>query len=293
MTLAELVAAEAERLKAAGVAFGQGTTNAYDEAAWLVLAAVGVGFDRFEAEANRPASDAESDAARAAIDERIATRRPAAYQLQEAWLQDVRFHVDERSIVPRSYIAELLADADERGTLDGWLSDRTRRVLDLCTGNGSLAVIAALAYPEVDVVASDVSADALEVARRNVAAHGLEARIRVVESDLYAGLAGERFDLVVCNPPYVTDAGMAALPPEFRAEPRIALAGGADGMDLVRRIVAGSAAHMSDDAVLVVEIGRERDHFERAFPRLECAYLETSGGEDRVVLLTRDALRRG
>ena len=199
------------------------------------------------------------------------------------------FTIDARSIVPRSYIAELLVDAEETGTLDAWLSDATHRVLDLCTGNGSLAVIAAMAYPEITVEAADISAPALELARINVARHALGKRIRLIESDLFSALRGP-YDLILCNPPYVTDASMAALPAEYRAEPALALAGGADGMDLIRRIVADAAAHMSAEAVLVIEVGHERDRFEAAFPRLECAWLETSGGDDCVVLIERRAL---
>ena len=199
------------------------------------------------------------------------------------------FTSDARAIVPRSYIAELLVDAEEAGTLDAWLSDRTHRVLDLCTGNGSLAVIAAMAYPEIEVDAADISAAALELARINVARHDLGARIRVVESDLFAALPGA-YDLILCNPPYVTAKSMAALPAEYRAEPALALAGGDDGMDLVRRIVAEAPRHLSADGVLVIEVGHERAGFETAFPRLECAWLETSGGEDCVVLLEQRAL---
>ena len=190
------------------------------------------------------------------IGRRIETRKPAAYLTGEAWLQEIPFTIDERSIVPRSYIAELLVDIEETGTLDAWLSDQTRRVLDLCTGNGSLAVIAAMAYPEITVDAADISPAALELARINVARHGLGDRIRVVESDLFAQLPA-RYDLILCNPPYVNDASMAALPAEYRAEPALALAGGGDGMDLIRRIVAEAAAHLSDDGVLVAR-GRPR-----------------------------------
>lgn len=292
MTLAGLVDAAAARLRESGVAFGQGTTNAYDEAAWLVLGALGIPFERFESQAAREATAEQAARAEAAVETRIASRAPTAYQLGEAWLQGVRFLSDRRSIVPRSYIAELLADADEQGTLDAWLSDRTRTVLDLCTGNGSLAVLAAMAYPEVSVVGADIDADALALARANVALHGLGERVRLVQSDLFDGLGDGRFDLVLCNPPYVTDASMAALPPEFRAEPALALAGGADGMDVVRRIVATVPARLADDGLLVLEIGRERAGFEAAFPGLDHAWLETSGGEDRVVLVTADALRR-
>ncbi|MEO8835405.1 MAG: 50S ribosomal protein L3 N(5)-glutamine methyltransferase [Caldimonas sp.] len=291
MTLVDLVVASAERLKRGGVVFGHGTGNAFDEAAWLVTWALGLPLDALETKGKREIDAGELAKAEALVARRIESRQPAAYLTGEAWLQDVPFTIDQRSIVPRSYIAELLVDPEETGTLDAWLSDGTRRVLDLCTGNGSLAVLAALAYPEIAVDAADISAAALEIARLNVARHRLEARIAVVESDLYAQLPG-RYDLVLCNPPYVTDASMAALPPEYRAEPALALAGGADGMDLVRRIVAGAAAHLSDEGVIVIEVGHERGHFERAFLRLECAWLETSGGDDHVVLVERTALVR-
>ena len=290
MTLVELVVAQSERLKQAGVSFGHGTGNAFDEAAWLVTWAIGLPLDALETRGQRPVSLDDAAKAEALVGRRMTTRQPAAYLTGEAWLQNVPFTIDERAIVPRSYIAELLVDAEETGTLDAWLSERTRRVLDLCTGNGSLAVIAAMAFPEIEVDASDISVPALEVARLNVARHGLGARIRVVESDLFAGLPGS-YDLILCNPPYVTDLSMAALPAEYRAEPALALAGGADGMDLVRRIVAEAPRHLSDDAVLVLEVGHERSAFEAAFPRLECAWLETSGGEDCVVLIERRALK--
>jgi len=290
MTLVELVQRQSERLKRAAVSFGHGTGNAFDEAAWLVTWALGLPLDALGTRGAREVSADDAARAEALLTRRIETRRPAAYLTGEAWLQNVPFTVDERSIVPRSYIAELLVDADETGTLDAWLSDQTRHVLDLCTGNGSLAVIAAMAYPEIEVDASDISAGALELARLNVARHGLQGRIEVIESDLYAKLPG-RYDLILCNPPYVSDATMAALPAEYRAEPTLALAGGADGMDLVRRIVAAAPEHMSEGAVIVIEVGQERHAFEAAFPRLECAWLETSGGDDCVVLVERQALR--
>ena len=289
MTLVELVVAESERLKRAGVSFGHGTVNAFDEAAWLVTWAIGLPLDALETRGQRAVSPDDAAKAEALIERRIATRQPAAYLTGEAWLQNVPFTIDARAIVPRSYIAELLVDAEETGTLDAWLSDRTHRVLDLCTGNGSLAVIAAMAYPEIEVDAADISTAALELARVNVARHGLSARIRVVESDLFAALPAS-YDLILCNPPYVTAKSMAALPPEYRAEPALALAGGADGMDLIRRIVAEAPRHLSAEGVLVLEVGHERAGFEIAFPRLECAWLETSGGEDCVVLVERSAL---
>ena len=289
MTLVELVVAQSARLKEAGVSFGHGTGNAFDEAAWLVTWAIGLPLDALETRGQREVSADDAARAVALVERRIATRQPAAYLTGEAWLQNVPFTIDARAIVPRSYIAELLVDAEETGTLDAWLSERTHRVLDLCTGNGSLAVIAAMAYPEIEVDACDISAAALELARINVARHGLGARIRVVESDLFAALPGS-YDLILCNPPYVTAKSMAALPAEYRAEPALALAGGDDGMDLIRRIVAEAPRHLSAEGALVLEVGHERAGFEAAFPRLECAWLETSGGEDCVVLVERSAL---
>jgi ribosomal protein L3 glutamine methyltransferase len=199
----------------------------------------------------------------------------------------VPFYVDERAIVPRSLIAEPLAD----GTLDAWLSDQTRRVLDLCTGNGSLAVLAALAWPDVEVDAADLSADALAVARINVERHGLQQRIGLHQGDGLGAVAGQApYDLILCNPPYVNADSMAALPAEYRAEPALALAGGADGMDFVRGLLRDAPACLSEHGVLVLEIGHERPHFERAFPRLEAVWLPTSAGDDQVLLLTREAL---
>ncbi len=289
MTLIELITAQSARLKQAGVSFGHGTGNAFDEAAWLVLWSLGLAMDALEAKA---ASEVGADAqakAEALITQRIETRQPAAYLTHEAWLQNVPFYVDARTIVPRSFIAELLADGEGTGTLDAWLSDKTYRVLDLCTGNGSLAVIAAMAYPEIVVDAADVSADALAVARINVDKHALGQRITLIESDLLKAVRGP-YDLILCNPPYVNTQSMQALPAEYRAEPALALAGGDDGMELIRKILREAAAHMAPDAVLVIEIGNERAHFEHAFRRLEVAWLETSAGDDQVLLVARDAL---
>jgi len=284
--LLTLVEELASVLEQAGVAFGHGTTNAFDEAAWLVLWNTGLPLDALEEHAQDEVQAAQEQAARALVQQRIATRKPAAYLTREAWLQGVPFYVDERAIVPRSFIAELLAD----GSIDGWLSDRTRHVLDLCTGNGSLAVLAAMAYPEVEVDAADLSPQALEVARINVDRHGLGERIRLLQSDGLAALPGP-YDLVLCNPPYVNARSMAALPAEYRAEPELALAGGADGMDFVRALLRDAPSRMNERAVLVLEIGNERAHFEAAFPRLEAVWLETSAGDDQVLLLTKESLR--
>jgi ribosomal protein L3 glutamine methyltransferase len=289
MKLIDTIQVQAARLKQAGVSFGHGTTNAFDEAAWLVLWALGMPLDELEPHAKRELTEAELAKIDAVIAERIDTRRPAAYITKEAWLQNVPFYVDERSIVPRSFIAELLADGEGEGTLDAWLSDRTQRVLDLCTGNGSLAIIAAMAYPEVTVDAADLSDDALAVARINVDKHKLGKRITLVKSDLLDALKGP-YDLIVCNPPYVNAQSMRELPKEYLHEPSLALAGGEDGMDLVRRILKDAPSRLSDIGVLVLEIGNERAHFEHAFRRLEVAWLDTSAGDDQVLLVTRDAL---
>ena len=291
MTLIELITAQSARLKQAGVSFGHGTGNAFDEAAWLVLWSLGLPMDALEAKAKNTLSPEEQAQAEALVTQRIETRQPAAYLTHEAWLQNVPFYIDERSIVPRSFIAELLADGEGTGTLDAWLSDTTHSVLDLCTGNGSLAVIAAMAYSEVVIDAADVSDDALAVARINIDKHDLGKRITLLRSDLLAAVRGP-YDLIICNPPYVNTQSMLALPPEYRAEPALALAGGDDGMDLVRTILREAPKHMTVDAVLVLEVGNERGHFEHAFRRLEVAWLETSAGDDQVLLVSRGALAK-
>jgi ribosomal protein L3 glutamine methyltransferase len=291
MTLIEFIEAQSARLKQAGVSFGHGTTNAFDEAAWLVMWSLGMDLADLEPHAKKPVSAEEQAKAEALVTQRIESRQPAAYLTKEAWLQNVPFYIDERSIVPRSFIAELLADGEGTGELDAWLSDRTHTVLDLCTGNGSIAVIAAMAYPDVVVDAADISDDALAVARINVDKHKLAKRITLVKSDLLTDVKGP-YDLILCNPPYVNSRSMSELPEEYRHEPALALAGGEDGMDLVRKILRDAPAKMNPEGVLVLEIGNERAHFEHAFRRLEVAWLETSAGADQVLLVTRDALAR-
>jgi ribosomal protein L3 glutamine methyltransferase len=283
--LIALVEQLAGELEAAGVSFGHGTTNAFDEAVWLVLWHLGLPLDELDTHADRVLLPHELEAARELLRQRITTRKPAAYLTREAWLQGIPFYVDERAIVPRSFIAELLAD----GLIDPWLSDRTERVLDLCTGNGSLAVLAAMCYPDVQVEAADISEDALAVAGINVEKHGLQERVRLLLSDGLAALPGP-YDLILCNPPYVNAQSMAALPPEYQAEPALALAGGADGMDFIRTLLQQAPSRMSEAGVLVLEIGNERANFEKAFPRLEAVWMETSAGEDQVLLLTRDVI---
>lgn len=297
MTLIALIEACAARLADAGVSFGHGTTNALDEAAWLVLWQLGMPLDTpldgDNSLADTPVAADKQALVQALVAERISSRKPAAYLTHEAWLQGFAFYVDERVIVPRSLIAELLVD----GGMDYFLHPYTHKVLDLCTGNGSLAVIAASVFPDVTVTASDLSSDALAVAQINVQKHGLQDRITLVASD---GLAAPElaelgpFDLIVCNPPYVNRQSMADLPPEYRAEPAMALDGnldgGSDGMDFVRSLLQSVAAHLNPQGVLVLEIGNERPYFEAAFPSLEVIWLETSAGEDQVLLLTRETL---
>ena len=289
-TVGQLIARGAAQLAAAGVSFGHGTTNARDEATWLVLWRLGLPLDSplgdepdsIENQAVAPASQAQIATL---FEARITTRKPAAYLTREAWLAGVPFYVDERAIVPRSFIAELLAD----GSIDDFLGEHTRRVLDLCTGNGSLAVLAAMAWPDVEVTGADISPDALAVARINVDQHGLQDRISLQLSDGLAQLPGP-WDLILCNPPYVNAASMAQLPAEYRAEPTLALAGGADGMDFIRQLLQDAPSRMSENAVLILEIGNERSHFEAAFGQLPVYWIDTSAGEDQVLLATRQAL---
>jgi ribosomal protein L3 glutamine methyltransferase len=289
VTLLQLIERCSARLDEAGVSFGHGTTNAFDEAAWLALWQLGLPLDDLDGVADTTLTPAQQGAVEAIVERRIATRRPAAYLTGEAWLQGVPFHVDERVIVPRSLIAEVLAE----GLIDDWLAQPPRRVLDLCTGNGSLAVLAALAWPDARIDATDLSADALAVARKNVDRHGVATHVRLRQGDGLAAADG-RYDLILCNPPYVNRASMLALPPEYRAEPALALdgnvAGGTDGMDFVRPLLRGVGAHLVSDGALVLEIGQEREHFEAAFPRLRPLWLPTSAGDDQALLLSAEQL---
>lgn len=294
-TLSALIARSAQRLldaHAAGrLSFGQGTTNAHDEASWLVLWQLGLPLDTDVADHDAKLNVQQIASVDQLIGQRITTRKPAAYLTQEAWLQGVSFYIDERAIVPRSLIAEVLAD----GSIDPWLHPDTTQVLDLCTGNGSLGILTALAFPDVTVLGLDISNDALEVARINIERHGLQQRMQVMLSDGLQQAAQHApskgvFDLIVCNPPYVNAHSMSELPQEFKAEPELALAGGTDGMDFVRQLLKDAPAHMSEHAVLVLEIGHERAFFEAAFPTLDVVWLSTSAGDDQVLLITREAL---
>ena len=289
LTVIALIEQAAAQLEAAQVAYGHGTATAFDEAAWLVLWRLGLPIDQLDEVEQQPVPPEAAAQVQALIDERIRTRKPAAYLTQEAWLQGVPFYVDERAIVPRSFIAEVLAD----GSIDPWLHPQSTRVLDLCTGNGSLAVLAAMAYPDVQVDGADLSTDALAVARINVDKHALQDRITLLQSDGLANVQGP-YDLILCNPPYVNARSMAALPAEYQAEPAMALGSGDDGMDFCRAFIgvlrADPDRYLTEEGVVVLEIGNEREHFEAAFPDLPVFWLATSSGDEQLLLFTREAL---
>jgi ribosomal protein L3 glutamine methyltransferase len=269
----------------AQVSFGQGTLHAADEAAWLVLWKLGMPLDVDTQTLLDELPETSVQAVLGLLTQRIQSRKPLAYLTQEAWLQGVSFYVDERCLIPRSLIAEVLAD----GSIDPWLNPQASTALDLCTGGASLAVLVALAYPQLDVQALDISADALAVAAINVQRHGLQERVHLVTSDGLTNAKGT-FDLIVCNPPYVNTQSMALLPLEFQAEPSLALAGGSDGMDFIRQLLQEVSSFLKEDGILVLEIGHEYEHFIAAFPTLEFTGLSTSTGDTQVLLITQSAL---
>jgi ribosomal protein L3 glutamine methyltransferase len=286
-TVDALVRYGAARFRASRLAFGHGTTGAWDEAVYLTLHALKLPLDELEPHlGHRPTPRQIANVLRL-FERRIRERTPAAYLTHEAWLGDFRFYVDERVIVPRSYIAELL-----RADLAPWVAQprKIRTALDLCTGSGCLAVLLAYSFPRAEVDAVDIEHSALGVARRNIANFGLKSRVKAIRSDLFAELGAKRYDLIISNPPYVKTAAMRRLPPEFRREPKVALAGGRDGLDVVRTILRDAAAHMKPGGLLVVEVGHNRSRVEKSFPRLPFTWLETSGGDDCVFLLEREQL---
>jgi ribosomal protein L3 glutamine methyltransferase len=244
---------------------------------------LGLPHEEFARSAARELSVREQRKLRELLDARVRTRKPLAYLIREAWLGEHRFYVDERAVVPRSFIAELL-----RERLRPWVSRPVRRALDLCTGSGCLAILLALAFPKSTVDATDISRPALAVARRNIRAYHLARRVRLAQADLFPGT--ERYDLIVANPPYVGASAMRRLPPEYRREPRMGLAGGADGLAFVRRILEAAAEHLRPGGWLVVEVGHNRRGVERAFPRVPFVWPETSAGHDCVFLVQREDL---
>lgn len=275
------------RFEATGLYFGHGTSNAYDEAAYLLLHTLHLPLDRLEPFLEAKLTHAEREEVLDIIARRVNERIPAAYLTREAWLGDYRFYVDERVLIPRSYVAELLRDG-----LSSWIPEpaRIQTVLDLCTGSGCLAILVAHHFPNADVDAADISSDALAVALRNVADHGLQGRVNLVRSDLLSNLTEKQYDLIVSNPPYVTALAMEELPPEYLHEPQLALSGGEDGLDAVRTILARAAEFLSPEGLLVVEVGANRDATEAAFPRLPFTWLSTPSAEDSVLLLRREEL---
>ncbi|WP_263771447.1 50S ribosomal protein L3 N(5)-glutamine methyltransferase [Propionivibrio soli] len=288
-TLRDYMRFAVSRFNAGGLFFGHGTDNAWDEAAYLLLHTLHLPLDRLEPFMDAHLIEEERLAVVKIIERRITERLPAAYLTNEAWLGEYRFYVDPRVIIPRSHIAELL-----REQLSPWIGDpwAVGKVLDLCTGSGCLAILAAIAFPESTVDAVDISADALAVARRNVDDYDLAARVRLVESDAFAAIPSEKYDVIISNPPYVNAASMASLPEEYRREPQLALASGEDGLDFVRRLLAEAATHLKPDGLLVVEIGHNRDELERAFPDTSFIWLDTSAGDRYVFLLRRSDLPR-
>ncbi|WP_348995453.1 50S ribosomal protein L3 N(5)-glutamine methyltransferase [Achromobacter sp. HNDS-1] len=287
LTLRDLIRYGVSRLNAAQVALGHGSDNAWDETVYLVLHALHLPLDTLEPFLDARVLTEERNRVLELIDRRVTERVPAAYLTNEAWLRGHRFYVDARVIVPRSPIAELLDEG-----LSPWVQDAQAvdSVLDMCTGSGCLAILSALAFPYAKVDAVDVSPDALEVARRNVNDYGLGDRLALHQSDLFDSLPERQYDVIVCNPPYVNSGSMDVLPQEYRHEPHLALAGGADGMDLVRRILQAAPRYLSENGVLVLEIGHERDFFEAAFPELSPVWLDTEAASDQLLLLTREQL---
>ncbi len=270
------------RFNDARLVYGHGTSNARDEAAFLILHTLKLPVDQLDPWLDARLLMSERAALRASIEKRISTRKPAPYLTNEAWAGGHAFYVDERVIVPRSYIAELMAQGLEEVLPE---TSEPERILDLCAGSGCLAILAALAYPEAEVDAAELSGDALAVAERNVSGYGLENRVHLVRSDLFAGLKGQRYDLIISNPPYVSAESVAAFPPEYAAEPTQAHAGGGDGLDIVRRILAEAPAHLTPNSTLLMEIGTGRDILEAEFPDLPFLWLDTEESEGEVLAL--------
>lgn len=281
------------RFNAAGLSYGHGTDNAFDEAAFIILETLQLPIDRLDPFLDARLTTPERAAVADIVERRVTTRKPASYLTGTAYIHGLRFRVDERALVPRSFIGELLADG---ALLDGAMNlipDPTSigRVLDIGTGSGCLAILAAYAFPSAEVDAVDISRPALDLAALNVADHGMDRRISLIESDLFAALPGRTYDLVIANPPYVDAEAIAALPAEFRHEPLGALAAGNDGLDVVRRLLADVAGHLSADGGLLCEVGTGRDRLEEAFPDLPFLWLDTAESSGEVFWLTAEAFR--
>lgn len=286
-SVAHWIKSTARAFERAGLYFGHGTDNALDEAAWLVGAALGLDPDALNGHLNDRVDAAHADIIRGLAGVRIDTRQPLAYLLHEAWFAGLKFYVDERVLVPRSLTAEFILERFEP-----WVkSEKVKRILDLCTGSGCMAIACAFSFPEARVDAADISPEALAVARLNIDQHGLSQRVRPVESDVFSALRDERYDIIVSNPPYVDAADVASLPKEYRHEPMLALAAGKHGLDVVARLLREAASHLSNGGILVVEVGNSREHVERAWPNVPFVWLTTSAGDESVFLLTVEELR--
>lgn len=279
------------RFNEAKLVYGHGTETALDEAAFIILATLHLPVDDLAPWLDARLTTTERAAVFQAIDQRVATRKPASYITGVAYIGSNKFHVDERVIVPRSFIGELLTKDEQLLTsAEPW---RINRILDLCTGSGCLAILAALTFPNATVDAADISADALEVAKINVAEYGLEDRIRLIKSDVFSGLSGERYDVIICNPPYVTTDAVAAFPPEYRAEPQLAHLGGDDGLDIVRRLMKEARAHLTPSGTLVVEVGQANETVEAEYPDIDFLWLDTETTEGEVFSLGAGDLPKG
>ena len=289
ITVRDLLRYAVSHFNSAKLFFGHGSSNAMDEAAYLVLHTLHLPLDQLEPFLDARLLKNEIGAVLDVISRRANERVPAAYITHEAWLGSYRFYVDERVIVPRSFIAELIPEQ-----LAPWVADPSSvtEILDLCTGSGCLPILLADTFLDAHVDAVDISPDALAVAERNVSDYQMGERIALYQSDLYDALPAKQYDLIISNPPYVNSDSMSRLPEEYRREPQIALAGGADGMDLVRRIVAGAADRLTPNGVLMVEVGNERAYAEAAFPELEMTWVSTSAGDDMVFVVTAEQLAR-
>ncbi len=278
-----------EKLDRAGLSYGHGAIDAQSEALWIIAAALDFPPEDAADALDTPITPDIQTKINAWANERISTRKPLAYILGEAWLMGIPFYCDERSIVPRSFIAELIVD----GHLEPWLPP-SAKVLDLCTGNGSLAILMALSCPDVEVCGSDISMQALSLAAKNIDRHNLSEQIEIYQGDLFESLPSPNednlFDLIICNPPYVNASSMANLPAEYHAEPEISLAGGSDGMDLVRKIIASAKDYLKPEGALVLEIGNEAKNFSDAFPEINITWLEVSAGDDQVLLIQAEDL---
>lgn len=286
-TLRDLLRFAVSRFNQAKLAYGHGCSNALDEAAYLILSALHLPHDNLDPFLDARLLPGERNMILNLIERRVAERIPVAYLTHEAWLNGFSFHVDERVIIPRSFIAELLEEQ-----LYPWVDEpeRITHALDLCTGSGCLAIMMAHAFGNAEIDAADISHDALEVARRNVETYGLLQKIRLVRSDLFSALDGKTYDLIISNPPYVNASSMESLPREYLHEPVIALASGVDGLDATRRILSQSAAHLNPEGLIIVEIGHNREALEDAFPDIEFTWLDTEGGAGHVFVLRREQL---